>query len=92
MDERHPALDKWLKDDHSVMQSQNPPRLGLAGSPHLRVERDVRGRTELSKPGPGTVVGAAETQLMHTLATAAKKGWAYRWRRRSTTSSATRAS
>lgn len=37
----------------------------------------MRGRTELSKPGPGTVMGAGETQLMHTLATAAKKGWAY---------------
>ena len=74
---RSTMLDKWLKDDHSVMQSQNPPRLGLAGSPHWLVERDVRGRTELSKPGPGTVMGAAETQLMHTLATAAKKGWAY---------------
>ena len=74
---RSTMTEKWLKDDHSVMQSQNPPRLGVEGSPHWLVERDVRGRTELSKPGPGTVMGGGETQLMHTLATAAKKGWAY---------------
>ena len=74
---RSTMLDKWLMDDHSYLQSQNPPRLGLEGSPHWLVERDVRGRTELSKPGPGTVMGGGETQLMHTLATAAKKGWAY---------------
>ena len=46
------------------------------GSPHWIVARDVRGRTELSV-GPGTLMGAGETQLMHTLTTAAKKGWAY---------------
>ena len=61
---RSTMTEKWLKDDHSVMQSQNPPRLGVEGSPHWLVERDVRGRTELSKPGPGTVMGGGETQLI----------------------------
>ena len=47
-------IDKWLKDDHTYMQSQNPLRLGLEGLAALDlVERDVRGRTELGRARHG---------------------------------------
>ena len=69
-------IDKWLKDDHTYMQSQNPLRLGLEGLAALD-RRARRARLHGAEVGPGTVMGAGETQLMHTLTTAAKKGWAY---------------
>ena len=68
------------------MQSQG--KRGVSGEPHWLVERDVRRRTELSKPGPGTVMGAAENALMIDLSSKAKKGgaiaWAQQHRRHST--------
>jgi hypothetical protein len=36
-------IDKWLKDDHTYMQSQNPLGSVSRGSPHWIVARDVRG-------------------------------------------------
>ena len=64
-------IDKWLKDDHTYMQSQNP--LGSVS----RGSSSATCAAARSWVGPGTVMGAGETQLMHTLTTAAKKGWAY---------------
>ena len=46
-------IDKWLKDDHTYMQSQNPLGSVSRGSPHWIVERDVRGRTELGRARHG---------------------------------------
>ena len=71
-------IDKWLKDDHTYMQSQNPLRLGLDSRGARRTgSSSATCAAARSWVGPGTVMGAGETQLMHTLTTAAKKGWAY---------------
>ena len=49
----------------------------MEGEPHWKIEFEVRGRTELSKPGPGTVLGAAETALMLEIANMAAKNMPY---------------
>jgi hypothetical protein len=54
---RKSMANKWLKDDALVMAAQS--KRGIEGQPHWRVEAEVRGRTELSKPGAGTVRAAA---------------------------------
>ena len=37
----------------------------------------TRGRTTRDSAGPGSIMGAAETRLMHEMASKARKGWAY---------------
>ena len=53
---------KWLEDDATARQKVG--KRGVAGTPHWRVERDVRRRTKLNKPGPGPLLGSAEDLLM----------------------------
>ena len=69
------SINRWLKDDHEAQRLKG--LRGIVGTEHWKVELEVRGRTSLSKPGPGTMLGAAENFLMLKLAEAAKKGWQY---------------
>ena len=58
------TMRDWLKDDALVMEKKG--KRGVSGTPHWKVERDVRRRTELSKPGPGPVLGADISYLCRT--------------------------
>ena len=70
------TMRRWLLDDDEARKQHG--QRGLPGQPHWLVERDVRGRTETDKPGPGTVMGVmGEKKLMLELSNAAAKGWAY---------------
>ena len=69
------TMRDWLKDDALVMEKKG--KRGVSGTPHWKVERDVRRRTELSKPGPGPVLGAGEKALVVKMADAANKGMPY---------------
>jgi hypothetical protein len=72
------SLQFWLDDDDKVQKRKNPPQRGLPGEMHWYVERHVRGRKHLAKPGPGTVLGdAGEKALLVELASKAQKNWAY---------------
>jgi hypothetical protein len=59
------------------MSKRSPPQRGISGVPHWKVELEMRGRTELTRAGVGTVLGAAETNLMVTFGEAAKTGSPY---------------
>ena len=68
------TMTDWLKDDAVLMAEKG--KRGVKGSPHWRVELEVRGRKCLSKPGPGCVLGeSVEDKLMLTISEAALKGW-----------------
>ena len=66
------TMRDWLKDDALVMEKKG--KRGVSGTPHWKVERDVRRRTELSKPGPGPVLGAGKKALIVKMADAANRG------------------
>ena len=69
-------MNTWRQDDHKRRLALGFAR-GVEGEPHWKIEFEVRGRTELSKPGPGTVLGAAETALMLEIANMAAKNMPY---------------
>ena len=67
------TLFDWNKDDELVMQAKG--KRGVVGRAHAAVEFDVRGRRNLRTPGGAgdgraTVLGGAETVLMHSIAEA----------------------
>ena len=68
------TMARWMKDDADVMKGKGGR--GVSGQPHWKVEREVRKRVSLSKPGGvkggGTLLGAAEDVLCTTLARAAQ--------------------
>jgi hypothetical protein len=70
------TMNTWRQDDHKVRQSKGFER-GVQGEPHWKIEFEVRGRTSLSKAGPQTVLGAAETALMLEMANMAQKNMPY---------------
>ena len=60
------------------MAAKTPPQRGLHGHPHWKVELEVRGRTELTHAGVGTVLGAtAEDRLMLIFGRAAMRSTPY---------------
>ena len=70
------TMNTWRQDDHKRRVAMGHAR-GVEGEPHWKIEFEVRGRTELSKSGPGTVLGAAETALMLEVANMAAKNMPY---------------
>ena len=50
---------------------------GIHGVPHWKVEAEMRGRTELTRAGIQTALGAAKLNLMFVFATAARNGSPY---------------
>lgn len=69
------TMNRWVKDDWVTMAEKG--QRGLKGFPHWQVEAEVRNRTELTRAGVGSVLGAAETRLMVVFGEAAKKGSPY---------------
>ena len=60
------------------MAAKTPPQRGLHGHPHWKVELEVRSRTELTRAGVGTVLGAtAEDRLMVIFGQAAMRSTPY---------------
>ena len=69
------TMVRWIKDDWIVMTAKG--KRGIHGEPHWKVEAEMRGRTELTRAGVQTALGAAELNLMCVFATAARNGSPY---------------
>ena len=70
------TMQRWCMDD-DLYQWKTHKKRGMKGVPHWKVEKEVRARKELSRPGPDPILGSAETFLMLLFAAGAKGGFPY---------------
>ena len=68
------TMQRWCMDD-DVFQRKYKNKRGAKGTPHWKVERDIRRRKSLPQNGPGTTLGAAEDVIMMEISTSALRGF-----------------
>ena len=68
------SAQRWCMDD-DVFQRKYKNKRGAKGTPHWKVERDIRRRKSLPQNGPGTTLGAAEDVIMMEISTSALRGF-----------------